>query len=278
MSQVKHGPSGIGTTRTFLKVGTCSETAFKVLDRAFSHPFPLEEHAALLLAGGLLKHGYQCGLVWGTALAAGAHAYHLLGPGPLAQTKAVLTAQQTVESFRARHRSINCRELTDTDWRNPKQALRYMLIGGPFRCFNMAARSAAAAFQEIETSFSGKLFRAPSGPVSCAALLAEKMGAPDKLVVMAAGLAGGIGLCGGACGALGAAVWLVSLRSIAGKSAKEAFDNPAAAAAIDRFLNSTGGEFLCEKIVGRRFADVDDHAAFLRDGGCAEILQALSAG
>jgi hypothetical protein len=38
-------------------------------------------------------------------------------------------------------------------------------------------------------------------------LIARKMGESDMHAVMASGFAGGIGLCGGACGALGAA-WI----------------------------------------------------------------------
>ena len=54
---------------------------------------------------------------------------------------------------------------------------------------------------------------APPAPVSCAAVLAQKMGASDLHTVMAAGFAGGIGLSGGGCGALGAAIWITGMNS-----------------------------------------------------------------
>ena len=38
------------------------------------------------------------------------------------------------------------------------------------------------------------------------------MGESDIHAVMASGLAGGIGLCGGACGALGAAIWILGMK------------------------------------------------------------------
>ena len=47
---------------------------------------PLEEHAAAPLAGGIMQHGYQCGMIWGAALAAGAQAYRLYGAGAQAET------------------------------------------------------------------------------------------------------------------------------------------------------------------------------------------------
>ena len=74
-----------------------------VVDRSFDHPLKLEEHAAMPLAGGIMQHGYQCGMIWGATLAAGAQAYRLFGPGPQAETRAIIAAQRLVESFRARN-------------------------------------------------------------------------------------------------------------------------------------------------------------------------------
>ena len=40
-----------------------------VVDDSFDQPMKVEEHAAMPLAGGLTQ-GYQCGMLWGAALAA----------------------------------------------------------------------------------------------------------------------------------------------------------------------------------------------------------------
>ena len=45
---------------------------------------------------------------------------------------------------------------------------------------------------------------------------------------------------------------------------------------MDRFLASADYEFECASIVGRKFADVADHAAYVREGGCAKIIAALA--
>jgi hypothetical protein len=110
-------------------------------------------------------------------------------------------------------------------------------------------------------------------------MLAQKMGASDLHTVMAAGLAGGIGLSGGACGALGAAIWIDGMNNNNKEGDKEAdfTNNPIAQAAIDRYLESADYEFECSKIVGRKFEDVADHAAYLRAGGCSKIIEALAA-
>jgi hypothetical protein len=252
-----------------------------VVDGSFDHPLKLEEEAAAPLAGGILGYGYQCGMLWGAALAAGAQAYRLLGPGPQAETEAVVAAQRLVESFRAdTNNEINCLEITELNFKGKNQALpvlKFVIKGGPIGCFRMAARYAPVAFSEINSVLSEEHIEAPSLPVSCAAMLAHKIGASEMHTVMAAGFAGGIGLSGGACGALGAAIWIIGMNSVKEGIGKFGFDNPIALAAIERFLESADFEFECSKIVGRKFENVADHAGYMRAGGCSKIIEALAA-
>ena len=230
------------------------------------------------LAGGIMQHGYQCGMIWGATLAAGAQAYRLLGPGPQAETAAVNAAQRLVESFRARNKNINCQEITNIDKSSSTmQMIMYFLIkGGTIGCMRMAAKYAPVAFSEINTALSEKHIEAPSPPVSCAAMLAQKMGVSDMHTVMAAGFAGGIGLCGGACGALGAAIWIIGMNSSKEGPVKIDFKNPKAIETIERFMKCTDFEFECSKIVGRKFENIHDHACHLRDGGCSKIIEVLA--
>jgi len=250
-----------------------------VVDDSFKQPMKLEEHAVMPLAGGIMQQGYQCGMLWGAALAAGAQAYRLWGPGPQAETAAVIASQRALEAFRAHTGEINCAEIVELNWKAPTKGrlLKFFLKGGPIGCFRMAANYAPIAYDEIEAALSDKPIETPAPPVSCAALLAKQMGASDLHTVMAAGLAGGIGLSGGACGALGAAIWLIGLKSSEAGDGKISFNDPAASAAIERFLESADYEFECAKIVGRQFENVADHAAYVREGGCAKIIEALAA-
>ena len=140
----------------------------------------------------------------------------------------------------------------------------------------MTAGYSRAAFSEINAAYSDNQLEAPAAPVSCAAMLARKMGASDLHTVMAAGLAGGIGLSGGACGALGAAIWIIEMNRVKKGTGKVEFNSPEATEAIDRFMQSSDCEFECSKIVGRKFESVNDHAAYLRAGGCARIIEALA--
>jgi hypothetical protein len=279
MSKSKSKISSIGTAGTFLKVGTCSEALCNVLDRAFDHPLIAEENASMPFAGGIMQHGYQCGMIWGATLAAGAQAYRLLGPGPQAETKAIIAAKRLVESYRNLKDNINCLEITGIDKSSSAmQMIMYFLIkGGTISCFRTALKYAQAAFTEINTAYSEEHVEALSPPVSCTAMLAQKMGTSELHTVMAAGLAGGIGMSGGACGALGAAIWIIGMNDLKEGDGKIDFKSPRALGLIDRFLKCTDSELECSKIVGRKFENISDHASYLRDGGCSEVIEILAA-
>ena len=249
-----------------------------VVDRSFDQPLELEERAVMQLAGGIMGSGYQCGMLWGGALAAGAQAYRLYGAGAQAQTEALIASQKLIEAFRARVKEINCAEITEMEWKKPSkgQVVKFFAKGGPIGCFRLAADYAQIAFDTINHALGEKHSDASTHPVSCTALLAQKMGVSEMHVVMAAGLAGGIGLSGSACGVLGAAIWFKGINTLK-HSGKLNFDLTAPSAELEKFLASTDYEFECAKIVGRKFENVADHANYLRDGGCAKIIAALAA-
>lgn len=271
--------SSMGTVGTFLKKGTCSETSFCVLNRSFGNSQQKEEQAAAPLAGGVMRHGYQCGLIWGAALAAGTEAYRRFGAGPQAEARAVVAAQRLLESFRELNKGeMNCLEITELDRSSTTmQMIAYFLIkGGTIGCFRRAAKYAPEAFEAINAALSDDRVETPPGPASCAAMVAQKMGASELNTVTVAGLAGGIGLSGGACGALGAAIWLTEIRRLKEQGGKVAMTNPGADKLIERFLKCTDYEFECTRIAGRKFENVGDHAKYLGDGGCSKVIDTLA--
>jgi len=134
---------------------------------------------------------------------------------------------------------------------------------------------APVAFEEIEAAVSGPAPNGPAGPVSCAAVVAKKMGQSDRHAAMAAGFAGGIGLSGGACGALGAAIWIIEMtRGEAGESYDAV--NARAGETIESFLIESDYEFECSAIVGRKFESAEDHACHLQTGGCSKLIDVLA--
>ncbi len=224
-----------------------------------------------------MQHGYQCGMIWGASLAAGAEAYRRFGPGSHSQSLAIIASQKLVTSFHKQNNNINCFEITEIDKSSTgMQLLTYFLLkGGTIGCFRRAAKYANVAFEEINDALSSQETDSPELPVSCAAILAEKMGVSEKHSGMASGLAGGIGLCGGACGALGAAIWIIGMRNIKKGDENLDFKNPEAVDTIERFIKYTNYEFECSEIVGRKFESVEDHADYIRSGGCSELIEVL---
>lgn len=278
MENVNKKTSSFVTTRAFITSGTCSTALSRVLDKAFNNPLKLEEDASALLAGGIMQHGYQCGMIWGSALSAGAQAYRLFGNDPQAETRAIISAERIVDSFRDLNKHINCLEITEIDKSSTAwQMISFFLIkGGTIGCFRMAAKYAPVALKAINSSLSEENIEVPNPPVSCSAMLAQRMGVSDLHTVMASGLAGGIGLCGGACGALGAAIWILAMKT-SKEGDKIKFKDNRTQDVIDKFLDCTDYKFECSEIVGRKFENASDHAKYMQEGGCSKILDVLAA-
>jgi hypothetical protein len=254
-----------------------------VVDSSYGNPKIIEEGAVAPLAGGILQNGYQCGILWGAALAAGVRAHQQLGSGPYAETQAILATQNLVRAFSLRNTHINCSDIVGFNWRGDssnslaRQILKFFLRGGLWICFSNTANFAKTTHHEINRTLTVSSQTVPTTPVSCASLLARQMGASDMHAVMAAGFAGGIGLSGGACGALGAAIWITGMAQSRENHSKPGLNDPLTLAVLERYLGATNGEFECARVVGKHFADVADHADYLQAGGCAKIIQALAA-
>jgi hypothetical protein len=225
-----------------------------------------------------MQYGYQCGMIWGAALAAGAQAYQLFGPGPKAEVMAVIAAQRLVKSFRSLNNEIDCAEITNLDRSSSAMWMifHFLLKGGSISCFHRAFRYAKEALGEIDNSLSQDHLILPQPPVSCTAILAKKVGASDIQTVMVAGLAGGIGLSGSACGALGTAIWLIGINTLKEEGDKLAFKSPRAEDTIERFLKCSDYEFECSTIVGNTFGNVSDHAEHIHNQGCSKIIETLA--
>jgi hypothetical protein len=227
-----------------------------VLNRAFGHTLALEERASMPFAGGIRQYGYQCGMIWGAALAARTQAYRLVGSGPQAETKAMTAAQRLVESFHNFNNHINCSEITglNKSFSMMQMVLFFLIKGGGIGCFRMTVGYARKAFKELGAIFAEDNTDTLSAPVSCSALLAKKMGVSDMHTIMAAGFAGGIGLCGGACGALGAAIWIIGMSFCKERDVDNLWKDKAFNSKVDdlmnRFLKKSNYEFECSEIVG----------------------------
>jgi len=276
------------TSRIFTRSLSCSQALMTALDSAMGHKDEIGERAAHPLAGGLIHMGYQCGMIWGATLAAGSEALRRFGAGPAGEIAATHAAQAILKSFQNHTGQIDCREITHSNFLTFSGRIKYLLTGKAVDCARMAVKWAPQACGAINKSLDDFKSEQPGSPVSCSSALARKIGATDDEAVMVAGFAGGIGLSGDACGALGAAIWITTLRWYQAhpevnenfaRALKQEFSQnldfyPAAKSIRDKFKRVTGGKYLCREIAGRNFNSIHDHADFLKSGGCSDLISA----
>ncbi len=268
-----------GTKRLFLKLGTCSRLLFYILNREFGYPMEAEESASAPLAGGIMQRGYQCGMLWGSALAVGAESFRRCNDHGQAIGTAITATRHLMESFSNRTDSVNCRDVTGCDWSSRASMLKYLFSGRFLYCFKLAEKWSLEAIQAATEG----LFHGPTDyhqlPTSCASKVVQKMGGSDEQMVMVAGFAGGMGLSGNACGALGAAVWMNTLawnrETENGKSDFDLF-NPKAKHTLKAFDSATDSKILCDEICGHRFETIDEHTDFIKNGGCDKLIDVLA--
>jgi hypothetical protein len=264
--------------RVFIKKGTCSQTLCFILNREFGHPKENEERATDPLAGGLMQKGQQCGMLWGATLAAGAESFRRNSNREKAIGAAMTAAKHLVESLEKRAKSVNCNDITGCDFTKKSGLWKAFFLGRFIRCFKLAGRWAPEAIQAATTGLALAPTALPEHPLSCAAEVVRMMGGSDEEMVMVAGFAGGIGLSGNACGALGAAIWMNTLawcREHPGENFPY-FNNPVTKNTLTAFDDATASEILCHKISGRRFKTTAEHTEFVKNNGCAKLIQALA--
>ncbi len=270
----------IDTKKVFWEKGTCSCTFFYLLNREFGYTKENEERASDPLAGGLMQTGHQCGMLWGSALAVGAESFRRHNDRGQAIAVAITATQNLMESFSKRTKTVNCRDIT-CDFYNKFDIVKLMLKTLPggysnFICMNLAEKWAPEAIQSAKEGLSDKQTDLPQLPISCASEVAKKMGASDEEMVMVAGFAGGMGLSGSACGALGAAIWMNTLTWCRKHPGKSGYLNPGANEILKAFYGATGSKILCHEICGQHFQTIDDHTEFIKNGGCNKLINILA--
>jgi hypothetical protein len=262
--------------RVFLKKGTCSHTLFYILNRESGYLKENEERASDPLAGGLMQTGHQCGMLWGTALALGAEAFRRHDNRDQAIGAAITATRHLAEAFARTAKSVNCRDIIGCDFTSKSGLWKALLLGRFVRCFRLVDKWAPEAIRSATEEFSRAHAGQSPPPISCASEVAKKMGASDEEMVMVAGFAGGIGLSGNGCGALAAAAWMTVLDLVRKNNWKYSLSDPVAGKIIKKFHEAAGSEMECHKIAGKRFKTINEHAEFIKNGGCDKLIQALA--
>jgi len=268
--------------KVFREKGTCSQTFFYLFDRQFQHLKETEERASDSLAGGIMQRGHQCGMLWGSALAIGAEAYRRFGDLNQAMRVAVKATQEVMTSFSKKENTINCRDITHCDFSSKWSFAKYFLSGHFLHCFKLAqewspdAVEAALESLEKQDHLTEPDLRSDQNAMNCASLIAKKLGASEEEMIMVAGFAGGLGLSGGGCGALSAAIWMRSLSWCRDHKGKNSFKNPEAIRTLEIFEEATDDRILCSELSGQKFKSYNEHANFMDQEGCKDLIRVLA--
>ena len=263
------------TKKIFRKKGTCSQTYYHILNRDFGHRNELYERASDPLVGGILQLGHQCGLLMGSTLAVGAESFHRYKDPGKATAMAIVASRHVRDSFERNAGSVNCRDITETDFSKKLHFAKYMIFKAR-SCWNLADKWTQEAITSAREGLSIVEKDLPDYPISCASEVARKMGATEQEVATVAGFAGGLGLGGDACGALIAAIWLRSIKWCKENPGKSGFSNEYASNTLFTFDNATNSKFLCREICQRSFNSVEEHTEFIKSGGCAKLIEILA--
>jgi hypothetical protein len=265
------------TRKVLMKLG-CAGSLFYTLNREFGHPSPMEEKASILLCGGLMQTGHQCGMLWGSTLAAGAESLRRNKNKNAATSRAIILSRHLLKSYANRAGTHNCREVTKCDFTKPLGLAKYMLLGKTFVCTRLSGNWAPEALQSLHEGLEDHKDDIPRKCQSCASEVARKMGFGEKEAILVAGFAGGIGLSGNACGALAASIFLRILTWFRMNPDKNPpyFNNPEAKKLLAAFYRTTDSSILCHEISGKRFNTLEEHTEYLNSGGCATLINVLA--
>lgn len=262
--------------KMFRKKGSCSHTFFFLLNREFDQLNETNERAADPLAGGIKQYGHQCGMLWGSALAVGAEAYRRYPEKAQAIAVAVRATRHIMNSFADRTGSVNCRTLTRSNFKSTLGLAKYIVTGRFRFCFRLSEQWIEEAIQAAHKGLEQCNMEMSENTMNCATMLAEKLEATDEEAVMVAGLAGGMGLNGEGCGALSVAIWLDAKAWSLKNPGKSTYSIRSTKPIVKVFREMTGGEMLCHKICGRHFSNLSDHAQYMDNKGCEDIINTLA--
>ncbi len=297
----------------------CAHATLLSLEGIFGKRDPVLMRAATNFEGGCVGCGSTCGVVTGGILGLGGHLASLRPGGGRALEEEIFDLAVTYRRwFEDRYGSSLCRERVGADFESLRGFLRYLIpgdklvkcfdhIGGSLAWFGEKAPAMPAGDRPARAVEAAGESGGPREP-HCAysvlrAVTAETGAAVNGVGWASVGLAGGVALGGGLCGALAGAVLCLGLRYGYDAGAmgwvgitraflvghrnllrRERFleehgeaSPPREAFARSRVLadgfRRRFGSLHCREITGRAFSSLEDLRDFLaRPGDCREVM------
>ena len=273
----------------WLRCVACSEASMTTQMRGLGLDEPAYEQAIHPFSGGFMHLGHACGLLTGAVLAAGFAARSRFDDEGTRSGAALHAAIQLARAYPEVAGSADCRDITGVSLASLGGRLRYVQRGNSRLCGRLHLKWAPAAQRLIDTALTEFGARGSAGPcANCAVRTMRGLESSTRIkqgdAVLLAGFAGGIGLLGNVCGALTAGVFAMSADEQLGREqgnrdsrirgSLEELAGASYRGAATRLRRGFVGQFgseLCVDIVGRRFQDAADHAAFIQQGGCENV-------
>lgn len=267
------------TKKIFLNQGPCSTAFFYILNREFGNVNTNYEKAAAPLCGGVMQKGFQCGMLWGSSLAASKEIYKKYGNTGWSMQLAINTTKELMNSFTQCNGSVDCREVTQTDFAKKFQFVKFIFVSFLYKifkksCFNIADKWAPFAVETAVKNVNSEISKVAEPYYNCAYNAVINIGGTEEEAFCVSGFAGGMGLSGNACGVLSAALWYNTNKYIL-ETGKGEYPNPAATETYAKFLQITNNEMLCSKICSQKFNTLKEHSDFIKTGGCKNIIEGL---
>ena len=274
----------------WLRGVSCSEASFTTHNRCAGIEAPLEEQASHLLSGGMMHQGNACGLLSGAVLSAGLQAARRFDDDATRSAATLHAAVRLAEAYPEISGAANCREITGQSLITLREKAQYMREGKAQQCGRLLMKSANRTdtlIDEALTEFAG-CDPTPSC-TNCSVETFKRIASDDELArsgsTYVAGLAGGVGLLGRSCAALTVGILVLTLRHYAARGSHRrdsrllgslhelglARFRRRPARLLEEFKLEFGGD-LCSEIVGRLFTSPNDHASFIAEGGCREVI------
>ncbi|WP_262888216.1 C-GCAxxG-C-C family (seleno)protein [Mangrovibacterium lignilyticum] len=269
--------------KEFWRTGSCTEAIFYLMNKEFkNNQYKTHEKAANPLTGYIYQREFPCGMLWGAALSIGTEALKEYDDEKKAISATIQASGKLFKTFEKQSKAINCWDIQSVKHQSKigygKYLLKRALLGDAHStCFSLINKWTPDAIKEVKGNVKVNKDEVHS-VTNCASEVVRRLGGSKEEMVMVAGFAGGIGLKGHACGAFSAAIWYKTLRLVKENEGVDQakIKQPDIKGILRKFYMKTDSELSCNRICGKTFASIQEHAEYIENGGCAAIIETLT--